>query len=159
MKTQPQLETELAQMNRDYELDKRNYEQLVSRRDSAELSGDLDNAGSMADFRLIDPPRASSKPVAPNRLMLFPLGLVFAIAGGLFVAFAASQIRPVFFDGKTLRDVTELPVIGTVSLIPNEARTQKERTSLRRFFIASAGLVVAYGLGTGILMFLSQRAS
>jgi uncharacterized protein involved in exopolysaccharide biosynthesis len=65
MKTQPQLETELAQMNRDYELDKRNYEQLVSRRDSAELSGDLDNAGSMADFRLIDPPRSSSKPVAP----------------------------------------------------------------------------------------------
>ncbi|RXM21568.1 chain length-determining protein, partial [Citrobacter sp. AAK_AS5] len=84
MKTQPQLETELAQMNRDYELDKRNYEQLVSRRDSAELSGDLDNAGSMADFRLIDPPRSSSKPVAPNRLMLFPLGLVLAIAGGLF---------------------------------------------------------------------------
>lgn len=159
MKTQPQLETELAQMNRDYELDKRNYEQLVSRRDSAELSGDLDNAGSMADFRLIDPPRSSSKPVAPNRLMLFPLGLVLAIAGGLFAAFAASQIRPVFFDGKALRDVTELPVIGTVSLIHNEARTQKERASLRRFFIASAGLVIAYGLGTGILMFLSQRAS
>ena len=58
-----------------------------------------------------------------------------------------------------LRDVTELPVIGTVSLIHNEARTQKERASLRRFFIASAGLVIAYGLGTGILMFLSQRAS
>ena len=94
-----------------------------------------------------------------NLLIISSAGLVLAIAGGLFAAFAASQIRPVFFDGKTLRDVTELPVIGTVSLIPNEARTQKERTSLRRFFIASAGLVIAYGLGTGILMFLSQRAS
>lgn len=159
MKNQPQLEAELAQLNRDYELDKRNYEQLVSRRDSAELSGDLDTAGSMADFRLIDPPRSSSKPVAPNRLMLLPLGLVLALASGLFVAFAASQIRPVFFDSKTLRDATDLPVLGTVSLIPNEARRQKERSSLRRFFAATAGLVVAYGLGIGALFFLSQRAT
>lgn len=159
MKTQPQLETELAQLNRDYELDKRNYEQLVARRDSAELSGDLDTAGSMADFRLIDPPRASSKPVAPNRLMLLPLGLLLAIGGGLFAAFAASQIRPVFFDSKTLRDVTDLPVLGMVSLIPNEARRLKERASLQRFLLATSGLVLAYGLGLGLLTFLSQRAT
>jgi polysaccharide chain length determinant protein (PEP-CTERM system associated) len=159
MKTQPQLETELAQLNRDYELDKRNYEQLVSRRDSAELSGDLDTAGSMADFRLVDPPRASSKPVAPNRLMLLPLGLLFALGGGLFAAFAASQIRPVFFDSKTLREATDLPVLGMVSLIPNEARRLKERSSLQRFLLATSGLVLAYGIGLGFLTFLSQRAT
>ncbi|MBK7646002.1 MAG: chain length-determining protein [Betaproteobacteria bacterium] len=159
MKTQPQLETELAQLNRDYELDKKNYEQLVTRRDSAELTGDLDSAGSMADFRLIDPPRASSTPVAPNRLLLFPLGLVFAIVAGLFVAFAASQIRPVFFDSKTLRDTTDLPVLGVVSLIPNETRRIKERTSLRRFLLATAGLVLSYAIGLGLLTYLAQRAT
>ncbi len=159
MKTQPQLETELAQLNRDYELDKRNYEQLVSRRDSAELSGDLDTAGSMADFRLVDPPRASSKPVAPNRLMLFPLGLLLALGGGLFAAFAASQIRPVFFDSKTLREVTDLPVLGMVSLISNEGRRLKERSSLQRFLLATGGLILAYGIGLGFLTFLSQRAT
>lgn len=159
MKTQPQLETELAQLNRDYELDKKNYEQLVTRRDSAELTGDLDSAGSMADFRLIDPPRASSTPVAPNRLLLFPLGLVFAIVAGLFVAFVASQIRPVFFDSKTLRDATDLPVLGVVSLIPNETRRIKERTSLRRFLLATAGLVLSYAIGLGLLTYLAQRAT
>src|SRR5574343_12167 len=159
MKTQPQLETELAQLNRDYELDKRNYEQLVSRRDSAELSGDLDTAGSMADFRLVDPPRASSKPVAPNRLMLLPIGLLLALGGGLFAAFAASQIHPVFFDSKTLREVTDLPVLGMVSLIPNEGRRLKERSSLQRFLLATGGLILAYGIGLGFLTFLSQRAT
>ncbi len=146
-------------MNRDYELDKRNYEQLVSRRDSAEMSGNLDTAGSMADFRLIDPPRSSSKPVAPNRWLLFPLGLLLAIAGGLFAAFAASQIRPVFFDSKSLLDATGLPVLGTVSLVPNEARRLKERASLRRFFFATGGLVLAYAFGLGLLTFLSQRTT
>lgn len=159
LKTQPQLEAEYTQLNRDYDINKKNYEQLVSRRESAELTGDLDAAGSVADFRLIDPPRASSNPVAPNRLLLLPLGLLLGLAAGLFAAFVASQIRPVFFEGKSLRDVTGLPVLGTVSLIPNETRRLKERASLRRFVAATAGLVVAYGAGIAALTLLSQRAA
>lgn len=159
LRTQPQLEAEFTQLNRDYDINKKNYEQLVSRRESAELTGDLDAAGSVADFRLIDPPRAASTPAAPNRLILLPAGLLLALAAGLFAAFAASQIRPVFFEGKSLRDVTGLPLLGTVSLIPNESRHVKERASLRRFLIATAGLVVAYGAGIAALSFLSQRAA
>jgi polysaccharide chain length determinant protein (PEP-CTERM system associated) len=159
MKTQPQLEAEYTQLNRDYDLDKKNYEQLVARRDSAELSGDLDTAGSMADFRLIDPPRASSQPVVPNRLLLFPLGLVLAIAAGFFAAFAASQIRPVFFDSKTLREATDLPILGSISLIPNESRRLSERASLRRFLIAISVLVLAYAFGLGLLAYLAQSAT
>ena len=159
LKTQPQLEAEYTQLNRDYDIHKKNYEQLVSRRESAELSGDLESAGSVADFRLIDPPRASPNPVAPNRLILLPTGLVLALVAGLLAAFVASQVRPVFFDGKTLRDVTGLPLLGTVSLIPNEARRAKERTSLHRFLLATAGLVIAYGAGIATLTFLTQRAA
>lgn len=159
MRTQPQLEAEFAQLNRDYDIHKKNYEQLVSRRESAELSGDLEAAGSVADFRLIDPPRASQKPVAPNRTLLFPLGLLLGLAAGLFTAFVASQIRPVFFEGKSLREATGLPLLGTVSLIPNEARRLKERSSLRRFALATAALFAAYGAGMAALFFLSQRAA
>lgn len=158
IRTQPQLEAEFTQLNRDYDIHKKNYEQLVTRRESAELSGDLESAGSIADFRLIDPPRASLTPVAPNRLLLLPAGLLAALAAGIFVAFVASQIRPVFFDGKALREVTGLPLLGTVSLIPNEARHRKERSSLRRFLLATAALVAAYGAGVAALIFLSQRA-
>lgn len=159
MKTAPQIEAEFVQLNRDYDIHKKNYEQLVTRRESAELSGDLDSAASVADFRLIDPPRASNTPVAPNRMLLFPGGLVIALAAGLFVAFAASQIRPVFFDAKTLREATGLQILGTVSLIPNETRRKKERASLHRFLAATAGLFVAYGIGIGVLTFLAQRSA
>jgi polysaccharide chain length determinant protein (PEP-CTERM system associated) len=66
-KLAPQLEAEYTQLNRDYGVHKRNYETLVSRREQAEISGDMENV-SGADFRLIDPPRVSPQPVAPNRL-------------------------------------------------------------------------------------------
>ena len=158
LRTQPQIEAEFTQLNRDYDIDKKNYEQLVSRRESAALSGNLDSTGSIADFRLIDPPRAGGTPVAPNRLLLLPGGLLLALAAGLFAAFAASQIRPVFFDGKTLRDVTGLQVLGTVALVPNETRQRKEKRSMRRFLIALAGLLLTYGTGMSAL-FLFQRAA
>lgn len=159
MKTMPQIEAEFTQLNRDYDIHKKNYEQLVGRRESAELSGDLESAGSIADFRLIDPPRSSKNPVAPNRLLLLPGGLVLALVAGLFAAFVASQLRPVFFDGKSLRDATGLPLLGTVSLIHNETRRLKEKASLRRFLIATAGLVIAYGAGIALLTYFAQRTA
>ena len=159
MKSMPQLEAEYTQLNRDYDIHKKNYEQLVTRRESAELTGDLESAGGGADFRLIDPPRASSTPVAPNRLLLLPLGLLLAIAGGLFVAFVASQLRPVFFDGKALREETGLPLLGIVSLLPNETRQKQERSSLIRFLLAGAALVITYAAGIAVLTYLSQRAA
>ena len=159
MKSMPQLEAEYTQLNRDYDIHKKNYEQLVTRRESAELTGDLESAGGGADFRLIDPPRASSTPVAPNRLLLLPLGLLLAIAGGLFVAFVASQLRPVFFDGKALREETGLPLLGIVSLLPNETRQTQERSSLIRFLLAGAALVITYAAGIAVLTYLSQRAA
>lgn len=156
LKFAPQIEAELTQLNRDYEIHKRNYEQLVGRRESAELSGDLDTAGSIADFRLIDPPRASNKPISPNRTLLFPIGLVIALLSGLFAAFLASQIRPVFFDAKSLREVSGLPVLGSVSRVTNEAQLMRERSSLRRFYAATAGLIACYGIGVAVLTFLAK---
>jgi polysaccharide chain length determinant protein (PEP-CTERM system associated) len=67
----PQLEAELAQLNRDYDVNKKNYESLVARRESASISGEMQSVSGVADFRLIDPPRVSPGPVAPNRRMLF----------------------------------------------------------------------------------------
>ncbi len=157
MKTSPQIETEFSQLNRDYAINKKNYEDLVSRRESASLSGDLEGASGIADFRLIDPPRVSPKPVAPNRLLLMPLALLAAIAAGLATAFVASQLRAVFFDARTLRDVAGLPLLGVVTLVINDTLKAKERSDMRKFAVASSGLVVIFIAGIATLAFLDGR--
>ena len=58
MRAAPQIEAEQAQLNRDYEINRKNYEDLVARRESITMSGELESASSLADFRVIDPPRA-----------------------------------------------------------------------------------------------------
>jgi polysaccharide chain length determinant protein (PEP-CTERM system associated) len=158
LKTAPQLEAEAAQLNRDHEINKKNYQDLVSRRQAAIMSGELEVASGVADFRLIDPPRVTPQPVAPNRLLLLPLALVAALGAGIFVAFAASQLRPVYSDGNELRTKTGLPLLGVVSLVMNDADRRRERLSTLRFLGASGGLVGMFVLGIAAMAILSQRA-
>jgi polysaccharide chain length determinant protein (PEP-CTERM system associated) len=157
MKTAPQIETEFSQLNRDYAIHQKNYQDLVSRRESAVLSGDLEGTSGVADFRLIDPPRVSPQPVAPNRLLLLPLALLVALAAGLATAFVASQLRSVFFDAHTLRDLVGLPLLGVVTLVVSDAGRLKEKSSMRNFVLASSGLVGVFILGVIALAFLSGR--
>lgn len=157
MKTAPQLEAEYAQLNRDYDIHKKNYDALVARRESASLTGELESTGTVADFRLIDPPRASPTPVAPNRLLLLPGVLLLAAAGGLAISFIASQLRPVFFDGRLLREVTGLPLLGTVSMLRREAAIRLEKRRTRQFLAGFFGLIVAYLSGILALALVSGR--
>src|SRR5437868_2028346 len=58
----PQVEAEFTQLNRDYDVQKRTYESLLARRESAAMGKDVQDSGG-ARFRVIDPPRVSPEPV------------------------------------------------------------------------------------------------
>ena len=157
IKTTPALEAEAARLNRDYGIHKRNYEDLVGRRESATMSGDLDVASGMADFRLIDPPRVSSKPVSPDRLILLPLALVAALLAGLFTSFVASQLRPVFHHAADLRSKIDLPVLGIVSAVMSEGDMRRRRSDLLRFGAASGSLVLLFVAGLTAMSLIASR--
>jgi polysaccharide chain length determinant protein (PEP-CTERM system associated) len=158
MKVAPQVEAELAQLNRDYDIDKKNYNDLVTRREAAALTGDLESAAGVANFRLIDPPRAASRPVAPNRFLLLALALLVALGAGAGAALLASRIQAVFFDGRSLRQSVGLPLLGVVTLVRSETALLRERAELRRFAAALGSLLGAYALGMVVVTVLSNRA-
>jgi polysaccharide chain length determinant protein (PEP-CTERM system associated) len=158
MKTAPQIEAEFAQLNRDYEINKKNYNDLVSRRESAAMSGELDNAAGVADFRLIDPPRASPKPVAPNRLLLLPLALLAGLAAGLGITFIMSQLRAVFYDARAMGHALGLPLLGVVTLVMDDGTAQRRKTELKRFLGATGGLVAVFMAGMAALFLMAGRA-
>ena len=151
LKVAPQLEAELAQLNRDYQVNQKNYADLVARRESALMSGKLENTSNVAEFRVIDPPRVTPKPVAPDRVLLMPVSLLAAVAAGLGMAFVMSQVRPVFFDAATLRQVTQLPLLGVVGLIPSDEQRRRESRSLKRFIMASIAFLLLYAGGMAAL--------
>lgn len=141
----PELETELKQMNRDYEILKRNYEQLISRREQAAIGQDVEVAGAGAEFRLVDPPRASPKPVFPDRIALVPLVLGLALGAGLLAAFAVAQIFPTIADTRVLRQIANRPVLGSVTMLVSGAALRRRRMHHAAWGTAVAGLIAFYG--------------
>jgi polysaccharide chain length determinant protein (PEP-CTERM system associated) len=147
----PQLEAEYAQLNRDYDVNKKQYETLVTRRESATISGEMQSVAGVSDFRLVDPPRVSPTPVAPNRRLLVPLALIGALVAGLVAAYVANEARPTFYDGRALREACGLPLLGVVSLVISDARRRAERRAVYRYVAAVGALVVVYTAGFVVL--------
>lgn len=150
----PEVESQLAQLNRDYEINKDNYEKLIGKREAAKLSGDLSSTTEMMSFKIIDPPTVPLRPVGPNRPLLFSLVLAVALAAGAATALLISQVRPTYRNPAELRDATGLRVLGGVSM--NWTAPQKVRRLRGRigFSAGVAGLLMSYG---GVMAFTMMR--
>ncbi|MDE2400753.1 MAG: chain length-determining protein [Burkholderiales bacterium] len=142
----PQMEAELAQLNRDYDIVRKNYEQLVSRRESASLGEKIDQTTKAAEFRLVEPPRVAPQPVKPSRLMVALLAFIAAVALGLGAAFGLTQLVPTVQDSKMLRALSGRPVLGSVSLVigPDEAGDSARD---RKLFFGMSALLVILNIG------------
>jgi len=152
----PEVEAQLAQLNRDYAINKENYEKLVQRRESAKLSGDLSSATDMMSFRVIDPPTAPSTPIGPNRPAMYSMVFLVALLSGLGTALLLSQVRPTFLSQHSLRDVTGLPVLGTISMNWTDQQRSSRKRRLYAFGMAVASLFTAFG---GVLTFTLLRSA
>lgn len=112
----PQVESELAQLNRDYDVIRKNYDLLVARRESASLGLKLDESSQLADFRVVEPPRVSPNPVFPGRAVLGLMAVLGSLVAGVLVALGVDQIRPTFEDAKSLREISGRPVLGAIAM-------------------------------------------
>ena len=137
----PQVEAELAQLNRDYDILRKSHAQMVERREAASLGVKLDESSQLAEFRLIEPPRVSDSAVFPSRLHLGLITLFLAVAAGVGAAVAADVIRPTFDNAGALQLFSGRPVLGAVPLLGTPQSEQLARAGLVRLGVAVAALL------------------
>lgn len=142
--TVPAVEVEMQQLNRDYSVNKANYEKLLERRASAEISGELTSTTGLMSFRIVDPPTVPENPSGPDRKKFFTLVLIGAVAGGIGLAFLVSQIRPTFHSQDTLRELTGLPILGSVPMVWTEQEKLKDKKQIYAFGISLLMLLACY---------------
>ena len=147
-KQAPEIEAEMARLNRDYDVIRTNYETLVKRREQAAISEDVDANAKMAVFRVIDPPRVAPTPVYHGRLALVPLALIAALGIGGAISYGLVIAFPRIEDVADLRALTDRPLLTSISLQVSDAIRKRERRGNAVFAVSVLTLVFAYALWT-----------
>lgn len=111
----PEVEAELARLDRDYAVNKEQYDTLLKRLESARMSEQADQSTENVKFRVILPPTEPVKPVGPVRPMLNSMVLLAALGAGLGLAVLLAQLHPTFTTRDLLQKATGVPVIGTIT--------------------------------------------
>ena len=141
----PEVEASLSQLNRDYQVNKANYQELLKRRESAKISGKLGAASKLMSFKIIDPPTVPEIPVGPDRAKLYSVAFFIALAAGIGVAFALNQLRPSFHSQGKLREITGMPVLGTVPMIWTHKEKSERKKRLYALGLSLLSLLGFYG--------------
>jgi polysaccharide chain length determinant protein (PEP-CTERM system associated) len=142
--TIPKIEAEMQRLDRDYNVNRAQYEELLRRREAALLSKQAEDQGEQVQFRIIDPARLPNDPDGPDRPMLYSASLFAGLGGALGLAFLLVQLRPVFDNRRVLSEVTGFPVLGTVSWVRDPAQQARARLELAGFGLAGVVLLLCY---------------
>jgi polysaccharide chain length determinant protein (PEP-CTERM system associated) len=137
-RTEPELVAQYTNLDRDYTVMRRNYEELLARREALQI-GDAARTGSdRVKMEVVDPPTVPALPTTPNRPLLLSAALVLGLGAGAALAFLLAQLDTTFYTVHDLRGIG-LPVLGGISAL-------RERSANR------ALPVLAFGTGFALLL-------
>jgi len=137
----PQLQAESLNLDRDYNVLRKNYEDLLSRREAVQISGAARAGAERVRLEVVDPPTIPTLPTSPNRPLLYSGVLLLGLAAGCGVIALLTMMDRAFYTLSDLRRLG-LPVLGGISSADPPARMVLPAAA---FGSGLAMLLMAYG--------------
>ena len=125
----PARESELTELTRDYETLQRSYTSLLSKKEDAQVSVNLERHQIGEQFKILDPARLPEKPISPNRPLFYGLGAAIGLGCGLLLA-GWLEYRDTSL--KTDADVVTMLALPVLAMIPELMTTEAHDARLRR---------------------------
>ncbi|TPG61081.1 hypothetical protein EAH89_00490 [Roseomonas nepalensis] len=138
---QPEVLAQFTNLDRDYNVLRRNYEELLARRESISLAEAARTGSDRVKLEVVDPPVVPNLPASPNRPLLLAGVLVASLGAGVVLALLLSQLDSGFYTVHDLRRL-DVPVLGRISA--QQARFAPRALSTAAFGAACAVLFVAF---------------
>jgi len=150
---EPVREQQLADLTRNYDQSRANYDSLLKKKNDSELATSLERRQQGQHFRILDPPSLPVKPYSPNRVKLSGIGLLIGLVLGA-VGVAGSE----FIDDRlhSEEEIKKLLPVAIISQIPDIVTLRDERAQNKEIWLgrAAAGFVfISILAGTAISYF------
>src|SRR5882724_12870070 len=143
-KSAPGILVQAQDLNRDYSILKKNYEELVTRREATAIANAADTKTEKIQFRIVDPPQVPVVPAAPNRAFLVSVVLLFGIGAGVAAPVLVMQLDRSFASLSQLRNLG-IPILGHVSRLSLGAAQRQAAFQMAGITASALVLVAVYG--------------
>ncbi len=142
--TIPSVKVALEGINNQYTSAKTSYDELLKKRNDANLGYDRANNAQGETIRVQDPANLPQSPVAPKRAMLTGLGAGIGLALGLFLAAVFELPRILKIQNiEDAKHYTGLPILASVP--PLLSQHEKDWQARVHWLKVLAGIAVAVG--------------
>ncbi len=139
----PGVQAQFVNLNRDYDVLRKNYDELLARRESMRIGSAADEEADKVKLRVVDAPQIPTTPIGPKRLLLTAGVLVAGMGAGLALVFLLVQLDTSFYSVQGLRDIG-LPVLGGISFQIRSRRRVAHGAGLAGFAAGLALLLVVF---------------
>ena len=134
----PVREEQLADILRDYDLSKKNYDDLLGKKTQSELATSLEIRQQGAQFRIIDPPSLPMKPSGADHVKISLGGLGAGLALGVALVFLLETKDHSLLDEEELRRVFAFPLmVGVPVLLSKVEQRRRSRVAVLEWLVGT----------------------
>jgi polysaccharide chain length determinant protein (PEP-CTERM system associated) len=137
----PVMEQQFADLSRDYDQSKADYDSLLAKKSQSQMATDLEKTQSGENFQVLDPPSLPTKPYKPKRLPLSALGLLVGLVVGSAAAFGQEKLSGRLYSEREIKKIMPFEVI--VEIPPIETPGEQQLRQRGNWMAAAAAVAVA----------------
>jgi uncharacterized protein involved in exopolysaccharide biosynthesis len=144
----PRREQEMISLVRDYENQKRSYDDLLKKKLDAAASHSLEKRQKGSQFQILDPANLPEEPSQPNRRMVMGIALLLALALGFGGTIASEALDLRLRDVRDFRHLYKVPILGYIPVFQDQ-QYRRDREVRRA---AVFGGLITFAMAFSILL-------
>jgi succinoglycan biosynthesis transport protein ExoP len=118
---QPEVQSQFADLNRDYQAMQKNYQSLEEKSEASGMAAQLESHNESEQFRIIDAADLPSRPYSPNLLIINGAGLLVSMMTGMLLALFAELRDSTIHDSDELERYLSIPLVAAIPKIRKSA--------------------------------------
>jgi succinoglycan biosynthesis transport protein ExoP len=145
----PLRQQQLADLTRDYQNARDNYQSLLTKKLQSALATSLEKREEGERLRVVDPPSLPQQPVSPNRLEIILAGWAAGLAAGVGLVAAGEMSDQTLRGTNDIREMLPCPLLARLPVLLSPADVRRrawmrvaEIAGLTLLAVASAGFAI-----------------
>ncbi len=148
----PEVEREYRTLTRDYDNARAKYQEVLAKKQEAELASNLESKQAGERFTLIEPPVIPEEPSKPNRVAIGVLGFLLSMAGGIGSGALAEAIDGRVYGRGGVTRILGVPPLAVIPKISTVESNRRQRRTVAFTLIVFVLVLLIIAAATHILV-------